>query len=325
MEYEKICVLELLNHWFTKRKNTLAPSNTTNYASILKQISSSPIGNINLENLTSHDVEEYLLSINKMLAPSTVNLTETLLKSALSFAFNEKFINLIPAWNKVGSSKKPQKRALTVDQRNLFVTYAKTEKIGIALIFQLFSGMRIGEITALRWDDIDFENKILHVRHSTRRENGQSVFCLPKNNKTREIPLHQNLIKLLQRQQEVQKQNKNTKDVSQNKNLVFCSRNGNVLATSYINLVLKKISGKITEHLKSSGDVSNTSDLNITSHILRHTFATCCMEQGIPLKVVSEWLGHASIRTTADIYSHVLPQENEKRSTDFFKGIDLDI
>ena len=167
----------------------------------------------------------------------------------------------------------------------------------------LYTGLRIGEVLALTWDDIDFEEKMLSVNKSLSKwiilpdgsRKLQKGFGTPKSKSGfRKIPLIPEAIALLKNAQEKQKQKLMVSGSENISNLVFCSVSGKFIDRGDAYGVLKRACKK--------AEISG-----VHPHTLRHTFATRGLERGIPLKIMQEILGHSTISMTADIYTHVLP------------------
>ena len=167
-----------------------------------------------------------------------------------------------------------------------------------AVYIQLMSGMRPGEVVGLRWQDIDFEKGTVTVTHTVRRTKetpSQLVLGETKTHSKRELPLSSEALGIL----ETRRLAVLDGDVEVSE-LVFANRRGGLIEPNGLNRYLKQCQAKMQE-LAPKGTVIP----KFTAHALRHTFATRALEAGVPLKVVSEWLGHSSVRITGDVYSHM--------------------
>lgn len=174
-------------------------------------------------------------------------------------------------------SKKEQKRIISVLYRN-------TDLFKMAVLCVLFTGLRLGELCALKWTDIDFENKILTVNRTVQRlyaEGHRTKTILmemaPKSGHSRrEIPLSAAVLELLIR-------------FRSDKEYVFGG--DKPMEPRTMQYHFKKI-------LKEAG----VTDMNF--HILRHTFSTNCVEDGMDVKSLSELLGHSNVQITLNRYVH---------------------
>ena len=166
-------------------------------------------------------------------------------------------------------------------------TDSSLESLGIML--SLYTGLRIGEICALRWCDIDLENKVLHVRHTIARVKntnmvGNAKTCLvidkPKTKSSlRDIPITTKIFSLL-----------STARATSVSEYVISDQSTFLSPRTYEYRFHKKLK----EH--------NIKDINY--HALRHTFATRCIEKGIDVKSLSEILGHSNVSITLNTYVH---------------------
>lgn len=201
--------------------------------------------------------------------------------------------------------KKPR-RVLTKKETEIFLEEAKSTFYYNLFIVALETGMRVGELSGLQWEDVDFEKQILHVRHSMTYfsdSSGKYVFELhpTKTHKgLRDIPLSTKAIQALE-QQYVLKQAlvKNKEPMEGFENLVFVTKN-NRPTTQF--LVSECINGTMKRIHKKFPDLAYE---KFTPHCFRHTFATRYLEAGVPLKTVSALLGHTQLQLTTDLYMHV--------------------
>ena len=173
-------------------------------------------------------------------------------------------------------------------------------------VVALETGMRIGELSGLQWEDIDYKKKLIHVKHSMTyfSKDGKYVFELhpTKTNKgLRDIPLTDVAINALRQQYFIKQTliNKGKEPLEGFENLVFVTKN-NRPTTQF--LVTECIEGTMRRIHKNNPDLVFE---KITPHCFRHTFATRWLEAGIPIKTVSAMLGHSQLQLTTDLYMHV--------------------
>lgn len=170
----------------------------------------------------------------------------------------------------------------------------------LAILFCLYTGVRIGELCALKWNHIDFNNHLIIInqtvqRIQNKRENNISKTYLsitkPKTvNSLRRIPITSNLYTILK---EYYNQN--------------CKKNDSFIFNNQSNIPIDP--RRIQKHFKSILLKLNLT--SITFHGLRHTFATRCTELGMDIKTLSEILGHSNVATTMSIYVH--STDNQKK------------
>ena len=165
----------------------------------------------------------------------------------------------------------------------------------------LFTGMRVGEITGLHWTDVNFENCTLIVRYSLYRSKGQYKLGTPKTKSSaRVISLPPQVMETLSEQKNWQEQRK--QDVGSrwiDRGTVFTGEYGEYMNATYVNTKFKEL---LKKH-----DFPN-----VHIHDLRHANASLLINMGVPVKVISEHLGHCDTRTTENIYAHVFAETRAK-------------
>lgn len=211
--------------------------------------------------------------------------------------------------------KKPR-RVLTVKETEIFLAEAESTFYYNLFVVALETGMRIGELSGLQWEDIDYKEKVVHVRHSMTyfSKDGKYQFELhpTKTNKgLRDIPLTSKAIVALRQQHFIKQMLVNSGKESLNgfENLVFVTKN-NRPTTQF--LVSECIGGILKRIHKNNPDLVFE---KITPHCFRHTFATRWLEAGVPIKTVSAMLGHSQLQLTTDLYMHVTQDS-------LFKGLE---
>lgn len=170
-------------------------------------------------------------------------------------------------------------------------------KLGVYLC--LYTGLRIGELCALKWSDIDLENEILSVNKTMQRiqntdDNSNSktkiIIEVPKSDTSiREIPLSKHIIKLLKKYKPM-------------------NRNSSYFLTGNIDYIEPRtLQNKFKKYLENA----EIKDINF--HALRHTFATRAIESGMDVKSLSEILGHSTVKITLEKYVHITMEQKRKQ------------
>ena len=167
----------------------------------------------------------------------------------------------------------------------------------LGILLCLFTGMRVGEICALKWEDFSFQEKSIHVHNTMQRlqipdsttQKTCVVITSPKSKcSIRTIPIPDRLIQLIQKE--------------------FPNRQGYVLATVNEKYIEPRTMQNYFRYVQKQCGL-----VPVNFHALRHTFATRCFEAGIPPKTVQSYLGHTNIQMTMDIYTEVL---SDKKMSD---------
>ena len=297
------------------KKQYVKPTTYNNYTVKVKNHIKPAIGHYKLKALRQDIIQKFVNSLSdKGLAPSTVIDVFKLLSNALETAVDDGLIvRNVANRVKLPKTTKPQITVLTQEQQNAFVEQAKVTYMGVVYIFDLCTGMRLGELLGLKWQDIDFEQNQLHIKRILRKvkdpdnpeEHWHLEFGTPKTpTSERIIPLNETAIKVLADVWEQQEKNKEKANTAYEDNdLVFCTQLGRPLDPNNIRRTCYSICAKI--------GVSN-----IHPHCLRHTFATRGAENNVDVRVMQKFLGHATIKETADTYTHVL---NDLKQSEILK------
>lgn len=230
------------------------------------------------------------------LSRSTMNQVKTKLGLALKLAVKKGIIAKNPCQGVVLHKMREAKsiEALSVGNQKKLVDYCYKDQYNHLFIFLLGTGLRIGEALGLTWDYVDMEKRSIRVQKIMIEVSGNPKFKdYPKTeNSIRELAISDKMYAIL----ESQMQFKNDMNYL---NLVFPSSNYNFRTTANLRTKFMKIC-----------DAAGIDHINL--HGLRHTFATRMLEKGVAPKVVSQMLGHKSIVTTLNIYSHVLKEHQEE-------------
>lgn len=222
-----------------------------------------------------------------------------------------------------------EKKALTEEEENKFLEFIKKDcvynKYHPLFVVGFGTGMRIGEILGLTWDDVDFEKGIINVNHTLIYDqdcenNFKARFWInsPKaKSSNREVPMTNRVKEALLQQKEWGYKSKAVIDGY--KNFVFCSSTGNPYIQTNIRICIKWAVNKINRKERARAEKEGREAVimeRFSPHSMRHTFATRCCERGVSPKVAQKILGHASINMTLDIYTHV---SNDMLLTDLEK------
>ncbi len=261
------------------------------------------IGDMLLKDVKPLHCQDVLNQMAGAYMNSTIQRTRTVLWVLLDSAVENELLFKNPVTKSVkckSGKKSKDKRVLTTDEQCAFLQEAKeTDNYNqYSLILQ--TGLRIGEMTALKWSDIDFERKILHVRRTMEYVYSDKRWRIgePKSKTgNRDIPLTNEAVKILKSQRE---KIRASKQISMEfPGFVFLNQDGKPATRSFYN--------KDLSFLAKKAGISSFS-----VHTLRHTFATRCIEAGMKPKTLQTILGHADIGTTMNMYVHITEEERSK-------------
>ena len=262
------------------------------------------LGDIPLKDLNSLQIQKYINKKAETLSSSTVRKQFNILNSCLEKAVANEMINKNPCEHiELPVLEQKEIKAFTREEEQKFLECAKEDPLYTLFVVALDTGIRLGELLALTWSDIDFESEEIRVNKnlifvkdfegSTGRKNTLKVQDTPKTkSSTRKVPVTVRALKLLQ-------------SLKSDRVLVFCTKTNNYLSPRNVQRSFVRVA------LRAGLDGCNF-------HSLRHTYATRLFELGVPVNVVSKLLGHSKTSITSDIYITVIPQ----LKTDAVKALD---
>lgn len=288
---------EWVTIWLTEFQARWKPATYANYRHKLFKYVVSKIGDQPLNKLTQSDIQQLVEQLqNQPLSPSTIEVIIRILSNCLSQAVHKGLLRNNPCQQVRLPRKKQEKvRALTRKEQKSLEREAKKTATnqGLPVLLALQTGMRIGEIAALQWKDIDFDSKLIHVGHTYQRvpvssPTGKKTQLIYGEAKTRSskrvIPMTDELLhSLLKRKKQT------------SHSFVF-SVNGHPCEPRLL-----------TRYFHQLRDKAKISSVHF--HQLRHTFATRCIETRADIASVSALLGHASAKMTLDIYTDAMLEQ----------------
>lgn len=313
VEQEKITLGEWLDIWLNDyKKNSVSPSTYVSYQNAIDNHIKPVLGNIKLRELRPEQIQQFLNTQQRAgnaktekesLASWTVLKLKNVINGSLKQALQNGLILRNPT-EAIIPPKLQQKdiRILSAEEQERFMRALEGHRLEAFFKLALATGMRRGELLALTWDNVDFNNRTISILHSASRQlnhktgTTEIVLTDPKTRTSRrQIPMLESVVPILKEHYEKQQIEKKFFGKGYNpNNLVFCSNVGSFLEPRRINTTLEKL-------------IKKAEIEPINFHALRHTFATRAMENEIHPKIVQSLLGHANSSLTMDIYTHVLP------------------
>lgn len=265
------------------------------------------IANMPIQKISTVDINDFLINLTDY-SNSVISKVSQMLKSAFDKSLLLNILSSNPFSIKglitIPKSKKENKKidSLTIEEQKLFVKELEKNYDKYTDIFYilLFTGMRIGEVLALSSDDIDLNKKIIHISKTLTKDKNDKII-IGNSTKTysgvRDIPITDLIYKYLENSHK-----------SGNKTLF--SQNGKIISPNTINSHFKRICKnaniKVVNTKKKKYDkFVNLKSSSVNTHMLRHTYATRCIESGMSAVVLSKLLGHKDIETTLNTYTTV--------------------
>lgn len=288
-------VKKIGDDWIVYIKPLLKQSSYNKYYNLLHSYIYPYLGYMIMSNLTTSSIEMWVLELlntggkkQNGLSYKTIHDILTLFKSIIKYYRSYGGHSQID-FNKI-KVKKPRKKleVLSVSEQNKLTLYLRENLNGvnIGILLSLYTGLRIGEICALCWEDISFDNQTIYIHKTMQRiqVNGHPktkvIITSPKSEcSKRIIPINSTLLSILQKYQ-----------------------------NNYEGYILTGTCNKYMEprtlenHFKKILTKCDLKSFNY--HTLRHTFATRCIEVGFDVKSLSEILGHSSVNITMNRYVH---------------------
>ncbi|MBR0467082.1 MAG: site-specific integrase [Clostridia bacterium] len=285
------------------------------YDNIIKSHILPDLGDIEINRITTNKINDYIemkLSSGRLdksggLSTSYVRTIMIIINSVIIYACQEEYI--LPLKGKIYKPKIEKKRLeiLDCETQKRFTDYLIKcdSNIAFGVLISLYMGLRIGEVCALSWDDVDLKQNIIHVSGTIARVKNKDtdsnrvtklIVDKPKTKSSyRDIPIPSKLLPIFRRQKG-----------KQSSNYVISENSTFVNPRTYEN--------RYHRLLDEFGIKS------INYHVLRHTFATRCIEAGVDIKTLSELLGHSNVSITLNTYVHssmVLKRKNIEKICSF--------
>ena len=310
LKSKKILYKDWIYTWLLEKKDYIKESTYANYSNNIFNHIIPKLGNYYLNELNHKVIQDFLLELSKNgrkdntggLAEKTIKDITIIIKGSIKKGINEDKIKHIElTFNYPKDNKENKLYVLTKREQNKITNYVleNINSRNIGLLISLYSGIRIGELCALRWEDVDFKKNCLTINKTIQRvyikdknkNISKVIITTPKTkNANREIPINKDFLEILK------------KVKSDKKHYILTGNEKYIEPRTY-----RKYFNKVLDELKIK---------HFNFHSLRHTFATNCISLGVDYKTVRELLGHANVNITLNLYVH--PRYSQKK-----KCIDL--
>lgn len=274
---------DVLEEWIEQQKTFKKYSTYTCYQNIVANHLMPELGSLDVSEITSDTVQDFVIRKLDGLSHSFVRDMVTVIKMTLDTTIKVKFPYC------------PHKEVEIVPYKDLvlLINHLQTDlnPKGIGVLLTIHTGLRIGELCALKWSDIDLDSRLMHVRSTmirtyTKRDGSHLAITSPKSKSSvRTIPLNSWISHLL-----------------------------NLLKSDESHYLLTGSPSFVEPNTYRKWYKATLQDVGIDYrkfHALRHTFATNCISCGCDYKSLSQLLGHADVATTMNLYVH--PQMELKR------------
>ena len=338
-EVEKATVNVVFDRYISSKIN-LRSTTMSNYTYMYDKFVRSSFGKRKISNIVYSDILFFYKDLLSKMSVNTVEVINTILRPTFQFALRDNLILNNPVDGALSEIKRnshyssESRQALTQDEQKAFFSVFDDPqcKRWENLFTVLFgTGCRVGEFTALTWNDIDFENRTITIDHNLtyrpRLENKNKCEYQITETKTkagmRTILMIERVYQALMDEKVYQESNdlKCNMAVDGYEGFVFFNRFGSVHNQSSINSAIKRLTCKYNMREELSAKREKRPPIYIppfSCHIARHTFCTRLYENGVDIKTIQSVMGHKDISTTLDIYAEI----SESKKKDVFTTLD---
>ena len=333
-----LTINDLYNSW-VQLKRGLKDNTFSNYKYMYTMFVEPDFGKRKIVDLKRSDIRSFYnhLADERHVQINTIDCIHTVLHQVLELGVEDDYLRYNPSDNALKELKKARnfevtkRRALTVPEQELFEAYLSRQgqyhRWYPIFIIMLWTGMRVGEVTGLRWCDIDLEDDTISVNHTLvyydKRNDERCTFAI----NTPKTAAGERIIPMLPKVKEAFMMEKQYQEecglesravVDGYRDFIFINRFGNVQHQGTLNKALSRIVRDCNFEILDKPHKKDTVILpKFSNHSLRHTFTTRMCEAGVNLKVMQEILGHADAETTMDIYAEATKELKKSELNSF--------
>lgn len=317
---------EWFDEWFTRYKvptikETSINPMKTKYRTTFGRL----IGDMKVADIRNMDIQDVINTLqNEGKARSTMRDALGRVRDCLESAKRNRIISENPCFDIVvpWENKTKERRFLSQEEQNKFLKQVENNWYKEMFYVMFLTGMRIGEVGGLKWEDVDFKNKCININRSLSCEYHEGVKTIrlttPKtHNSYRKIPFMGEAEEMLLAQKK--KQDKLKKELGKRyrsdgefADLVFVTSMGSPVLRYHAEKECKKVVKAINEEEAFESVREQREPVifgDVYPHAIRHTFCSRCFQLNMNPKVVQALMGHQHYSTTIDIYTHVMEED----------------
>ncbi len=313
-------------------KRGLKDNTYRNYCYMYTQFVKPDIGHYRIQTIKRSDVKAFYNTLfdERNLKISSIDNVHTVLHQVFQVAADDGYIrtnitdNLLKELKQAHNVGKSHRKALTVAEQELFLEYLRRENNKYHHWYTIFAvmmgtGLRVGELCGLRWEDIDLDEGIINVNHTLVYYNHETNGCYfnihtPKTKAgERVVPMLDYVKEAFLLEKEYQEINGREckATIDGYTDFIFINRFGNVQNQSTLNKSIRRIIRDCNDEQLLKGKNSVLLP-RFSCHSMRHTFTTRLVEANVNLKVIQDTLGHSDFSTTMDVYTDVTKELKQR-------------
>ena len=326
VEARYVIINEMYDLW-EQLKRGIKDNTFENYKYMYNTFVRPSFGKKRIQTLKKSDVKIFYnyLADQRCLQASTIDSIHNVLHQVLDMAVDDKYIRSNPSDKALKELKQShafkteKRRALTIAEQELFLNYLRNNETYShwypIFAVMLGTGMRVGEITGLRWCDIDLDNGVIDINHTLvyycHRHEVELNGCYfnintPKTKASnRKIPMIESVKEafLMEKANQEKSGIKCSVVIDGYSDFIFVNRNGKTQHQGTLNKAIRRIIRDCNDEVLLNDENATVLLPHFSCHSLRHTFSTRMCEAGINVKVIQDTLGHQDISTTMNIYT----------------------
>lgn len=298
----EIIMKNFIMDFLEKYKINLSITTYNIYMRICKKYINPILGDIKLSEIRPIHIQNYVDDLVGLLSPKTIKIHLNILNLAFKRASRLKLIKEnVVQYIEVPKIKKFKNEIYNSEDMRILLEKSKGTSLELPIIIASGLGLRISEILGLTWNNIDFNDYTITVDKITIRDGGKVILKDPKTESSiRTITVPEEIILML-KQLKKNRLSAKLKGEKTHRELIFYDKNLDPIASDVI-----------SKKFKYFLEINNLK--HIRFHDLRHSHVTMLIEAKVPIKVISERVGHSSVNTTLNIYSHALKEMDQEAS-----------
>lgn len=323
MDVSKITIKDVSMEWLDMKRLSVKQSTYSKYYCIVRRQIIPELGDIPLEKVSSSLINSFTgrklgkrqeknegednLQSNQILGNKTVRDINMVLKSIIKYGEREYHLASLAENTVLPKPKREVIETLKADEVGRMTKYLWSRQNDVrymGLLLCMYSGMRLGEICALRWKDIDLQNQTIHINHTLQRIPIPDESSIKKTQIIIDVPKTSSSMRVIPISKQIYPSIENLGSKA-DESYFFLTNSSKFMEPRNYQYFFKRVLRKSEVR-------------NVNFHILRHTFATKCVEAGMDVKTLSEILGHSNVNITLNYYVHS-SMESKKRQIDLLR------